>query len=157
MEPQEMKTTDKRSPTAYSYCIEGQQATETFSMGEERAWMFSLKECMPESISNDMKKLTTNWSTSTSDRGNRGVSEQVTSEELQGCRSTGMSCYGAVGTGSTGKRRLLNSRCPWECHYRVHRDCTERPTGVVLTPTGGYYKSTRTGKQSTGEQREHTK
>jgi hypothetical protein len=31
------KTTDNRTPTAYSYCIEGHQATETFSMGREKS------------------------------------------------------------------------------------------------------------------------
>jgi hypothetical protein len=36
-EPQEKGDNQQGNPTAYLYCIEGQQATETFSMGREKS------------------------------------------------------------------------------------------------------------------------
>jgi hypothetical protein len=66
-----------------------------------------------------------------------GVRKRVnksTSGELQGCRSTGMSCYGAVGTGSTGaKKKTVEFVRPWECHYT--RDAAPFKTSIMPSKT----------------------
>jgi hypothetical protein len=85
-EPQEEEDNRHTTPTAYSYCIEGQQATETFSMGREKS--LDVQEQEEGQARVDSWESTMNRSTSIGYVGVHGIpkSEQETEwRVLQDC------------------------------------------------------------------------
>jgi hypothetical protein len=115
-EPQE-KEDYRLDPYSLFISHERIAATEMFSLGRRRAWMFSLKES------------TMNRSTSIATRES-GVNKSTSGENYKTV-GTGMSCNTCSGNRPTGRRRLLNSRKYVGVHYYRRGD---QPS--VLTPTG---------------------